>query len=130
MTNSSRRRAPAPPPLAATSAGTSDDPLLKLLQRYEAEREAFDAEGGTEQLADRDWDRIAEETWSRTQNEILEHQPPATSGAGAFFALDHVLRADCLFGEREECADQQMLWLLIKAARDYIATIEFLDTKK
>ncbi len=127
MTSSSRRvRAE---PLVTTSADTSD-PLLALLQRYEAERAAFDQEAGTEQIADQDWDRIAEETWSRTQDEILEHQPPATTAAGAFLALDHVLRDEYLFGEREECADQKMLWLLIKAARDYIATTEFLDTEK
>jgi len=124
MTSSSRHvRAE---PLVTPNADTSD-PLLKLLQRYEAERKAFDAETGTELIADQHWDRIAEETWSRTQNEILERQPPATTAAGAFLALDHVLRDEYLFGEREECADQQMLWLLVKAARDYIAAAEFLD---
>jgi hypothetical protein len=95
------------------------DPLLELLQRYEAERAAFD-QFRNEQVPDWGWDRIAEETWSRTQDEILEHQPPATTAAGAFLALDHVLRSEDLFGELQESADQQMLWLLIKAARDFI----------
>ena len=97
------------------------DLLLELLQRYEAERAAFDEEVSGEQISDKEWDRIAEETWSRTQDEILEHQPLATTAAGAFLALDHVLRNEYLFGERDESADQQMLWLLIKAARDFIA---------
>jgi hypothetical protein len=126
VTTSSRH---ALAPLAKTSADTPD-PLLELLQRYEAERAAFDQEGDTERI-DQDWDRIAEETWSRTQDEILAHPPPATTAAGALLALDHVLRDDeVLFGEREECADQQMLWLLIKAARDYIATVDSLDNEK
>jgi hypothetical protein len=127
VTSTSRRHALAP--FAIAGASTSD-PLLKLLQLYESERGAFDAQAPTEQLADQDWDRIAEETWSHTQNEILEHQPPATTAAGALLALDHVLRDEYLFGERDECPDQQMLWLLIKAARDYIATTEFLDVEK
>lgn len=126
MTSSSRR---ALAPLAITSADTSD-PLPTLLKRYEAERAAFDEEAAAEQIADQDWDRIAEATWSRTQDEILKHQPPATTAASAVLALDHVLRDELLFGEREECADQQMLWLLIKAARDYIAKTDFLDTGK
>ena len=81
------------------------DPLLELLQRYEAERAAFDREVSDEQIPDREWDRIAEETWSRTQDQILKQQPPATTAAGAFLALDHVLRNEYLFGEREESAD-------------------------
>ena len=95
------------------------DPLLELLQRYEAERAAFD-ECWNEQLPDWGWDRIALETWSRTQDEILEHQPPVTTAAGAILALDHVLRSEDLW-ELEQSADQQMLWLLIKSARDFIS---------
>jgi hypothetical protein len=97
------------------------DPLLQLLQRYEAERAAFDNEASNK-LTDQDWNRIAEETWSATQDEILKRQPPATTAKGAILALDHVLRDEYLFGDREESADQKMLWLLIKAARDFIAT--------
>ena len=92
---------------------------LELLQRYEAERAAFD-QFRNGQLPDLDWDRIAKDTWSRTQDEILEHQPPATTAAGALLALDHVLRNEDSFGELEQSSDQQMLWLLIKAARDFI----------
>jgi len=98
------------------------DPLLALLQRYEAELAAFDSTTGTEQITDQDWDRIAQETWSHTQDEILKRLPRATTPAGALMALDHVLRNEDLFAERDECADQQMLWLLIKASRDYIAS--------
>ena len=82
------------------------DPLLELLQRYEAERAAFDDEVSSEKIYDQDWDRIAEETWSRTQDEILERQPPATTATGAVLALDHVLRNEYLFGEREDSVDQ------------------------
>ena len=85
------------------SAETSD-PLLELLQRYEAERAAFD-QFRNEQFSDMEWDRITEATWSRTQDEILEHQPPVTTAAGALLALDHVLRNEDLFGELEQSAD-------------------------
>jgi hypothetical protein len=96
------------------------DPLLRLLQRYEAELAAFNDATG---IAEQAWDHIAETTWSRTQDEILEQKPEATTAAGALAALDHVLRSE-LFAERTEFADEQMLWLLIKAARDYIARTE------
>jgi hypothetical protein len=101
------------------------DPLLQLLQRYEAERAAFDNEA-SDQLTDQDWNRLAEDTWSATQDEILESQPPATTAKGAILALDHVLRDD-LFSDREESADQKLLWIFIKAARDFIAANQFHD---
>ena len=66
----------------------------------------------------------------RTQDEIIDRQPPAKTAAGALLALDHVLRNEDLFGERDECAIQQMLWVLIKSARDYIATAHALDLPK
>jgi hypothetical protein len=97
------------------------DPLLALLQRYQVERKAFDDAVATEGTTDQDWDRIAETTWSRTQDQIIELEPPATTAAGALLALDHVLQSDDLFFDRSESVDLQMLWLLIKAARDYIA---------
>ena len=99
---------------------TTDDPLLGLLQRYEAELAAFnDAPGTPEQ----DWDRIAKTTWSRTQDEILEQKPETTTAEGALFALDHVLNSEW-FADRAEFADQEMLWLLIRAVRDYTARAE------
>jgi hypothetical protein len=61
------------------------DLLLELLQRYESERAAFDEEVSDEQISDKEWDRIAEETWSRTQSEILEHQPLAITAVGVGF---------------------------------------------
>ena len=123
MRTDTRQRASSAPKL--TSARTENpDPLLALLQRYEAELAAFDSTTGTEQMTDQDWDRIAQETWSHTQDAILERLPRATTPAGALMALDHVLRNEELFAERDECASQQILWLLIKAARDYIASTE------
>src|SRR6476661_912832 len=95
-------------PTAAQTAAISDDPLLTLLQRYDAELAAFNDASG---IAERDWDKLAENTWSRTQDEILERKPEATTAAGALLALDHVLK-DELFADRSEFADQQMLWLL------------------
>ena len=103
------------------------DPLLALLQRYQVERKAFDDAAATEGITDQDWDRIAEATWSRTQDQIIQSEPPATTAAGALLALDHVLQSDDLFFDRSESVDLQMLWLLIKAARDYIASMEMHD---
>ena len=99
------------------------DPLLALLQRYRDERNAFD-EASAEGMTDQDWDRIARETWSQTQDEIIQSEPPATTAAGALLALDHVLHSEDLFAERSDSAELQMLWLLIKAARNYIASLE------
>ena len=98
----------------------SDDPLLTLLQRYEAELTAFNDATPT---GEEDWDNIAKNTWFGTQNEILERKPDATTAAGALLALDHVLNSE-LFEDREEFAEHEMLWQLIKAARDYIARTE------
>ena len=100
------------------------DPLLLLLQRYQVERQAFDNATATEEMTDQDWDRLAQATWSRTQDQIIESEPPATTAAGALRALDHVLQSDDLFFERSESPDLQMLWLLVKAARDYISSAE------
>jgi hypothetical protein len=105
------------------------DPLLALLHRYCDERQAFDAAGVGDGMTDQNWDRIARETWSRTQDEIVQSEPPATTAAGALLALDHVLHSEDLFSERSESADLQMLWLLIKAARDYIASLEMQDNE-
>jgi len=104
---------------AVQPAAMTDDPLQTLLQRYETELAAFNDATAAEQ----DWDKIAEQTWSRTQDEIIERKPEATTAAGALLALDHVLKNE-LFADRAEFADEQMVWLLIKAARDYIARTE------
>lgn len=95
------------------------DPLLTLLRRYQAERKAFDtAEDGG--MSDRDWERLAEQTWYGTQCQIIQSGLPATTAAGAIFLLDHVLQSDVLFAERSASADLQMLWRLIEAVRDFI----------
>jgi hypothetical protein len=102
------------------------DPLLVLLQRYEAEREAFDNGAVTAGMTDEDWGRIAETTWAGTQARIIALEPPATTAAGALFALDHVLNSD-EFADRCDSPDLQMLWLLIKAVRNYIASLDLRD---
>lgn len=99
------------------------DPLLVLLKCYEVERKAFDNADATAGTTDEDWDRIAKVTWAGTQAQIIALEPPATTAAAALFALDHVLQSD-LFAERCDCPDLQMLWLLIKAARDYIESLK------
>ena len=92
------------------------DPLRDLLQRYRAERKAFDETD----VPNEDFDRLASSTWFRTQNEIISVEPPTTTAVGALLALDHVLESDELFGDRFEWDDQQLLWLLVRAVRDYI----------
>jgi len=99
---------------------TADDPLLRLLQRYEAQLATFN-DGPA--AAEQNWHNIAETTWSRTQDEILKRKPEATTAEGALRALDHVLKSE-LLEDRTEFADHQMIWLLIKAVRDYIARTE------
>ena len=103
------------------------DPLLVLLRRYQAERKAFDDAPATDRMTDDDWDRIARTTWSRTQDQIIQSEPPATTAPGVLLALDHVLQSDDLFFDRSEFPDLQMLWLLVKAARDYIASLDMRD---
>ena len=103
------------------------DPLLVLLRRYQAERKAFDDAPATDRMTDDDWDRIARATWSRTQDQIIQSEPPATTAAGVLLALDHVLQSDDLFFDRSESPDLQMLWLLVKAARDYVASVDMRD---
>jgi hypothetical protein len=103
------------------------DPLLVLLRRYQAERNAFDDAAATDGMTDDGWDRIARTTWSRTQDQIIQSEPAATTAVGAVLALDHVLQSDDLFFDRSESPDLQMLWLLVKAARDYIASVDMRD---
>ena len=111
---------------AGESTCTEDDPLLVLLERYEGERRAFDT-ASTAGLTDEDWDRIARLTWAGTQARIIAAEPPATTSAGALRALDHVLQSEELFADRSDSPDLQMVWLLIKAARDYVASIHRRD---
>jgi hypothetical protein len=96
------------------------DPLLTLLQRYEAQIASFDDPRSGDR-SDHAWDSIAHSTWVRTRDEIVETHPPITTAAGALSALNHVLQNEEVLAERDECCEQQMLWLLIKAVRDYIA---------
>jgi hypothetical protein len=37
------------------------------------------------------------------------------------------LQSDDLFFDRSESPDLQMLWLLVKAARDYVASVDMRD---
>ena len=98
-----------------------NDPLLTLLGRYEQEIAAFDDPADLSDHTDEVWDQIAHSTWVKTRDEIISSEPAATSLAGALRALDHVLQSEHGFPEREFSPDQQMLWLLIKSVRDYMA---------
>ena len=73
--------------MGAPTPTADDDPLLRLLQRYEAELAAFNDAPAT---AEQDWDNISETTWSRTQDEILERKPEATTAAGALLARSRI----------------------------------------
>ena len=110
--------------LLRVDALDAPDPLLALLRRYRAELKAFDDAIAPDGITDEDWDRLAQDTWVGTKDEIIQSEPPATTAAGALLALDHALQSDDLFAERSESADLQMLWQLIKSARDYIASTE------
>ena len=89
------------------------DPLLILLQYYQAQVEAFEPPAN-----DVDCVSLADNTWVRTRDQIIDLKPAATTAAGALGALEHVVRSKDLF---EESADLQMLWQLVVAARDYFA---------
>jgi len=107
---------------------SDNDPLFALLRRYRVERKAFDEFQPVDRMTEQEWDRMARSTWFKKQMELIQSEPPATTAAGALLALDHVLESDDLFAERSESEDLQMLWLLIKAARDYIAGSAALET--
>jgi hypothetical protein len=105
------------------SSSMSSDPLLELLHRYQTELKVFN-ERAPMGLANDHWDRIARTTWVLTRDEIVHSKPRATTAAGALLALDHVLQSEELFAEKTDSEDLQMLWELIKAARDFIAATE------
>lgn len=100
-----------------------EDPLLLLLRRYEAGLKHFNAPTAPE-MDDEHWNRLAEETWHGAQQEIIRSRPAATTIMGALMALDHVLKSDELFAELSDSEEVQMLWQLIKSARDYLASLE------
>ena len=106
---------------------TDIDPLFVLLRRYQAERKAFD-DAPRDRWNDRR--RLGQNcpgylvAYTGPDNSI---GTPATTAAGGLLALDHVLQSDDLFFDRSESSDLQMLWLLVKAARDYIALVDIRD---
>jgi hypothetical protein len=63
------------------------DPLLALLRRYQDELKAFDDAIGPDGLTNEDWNRIAQDTWVSTRDEIIQSEPRATTAAGALLAL-------------------------------------------
>ena len=99
-----------------------NDPLLTLLRRYQAELEAF------EPPADEvDCVSLAQNTWVRTRDQIIQSKPAATTAAGALVALEHVVKCKDLF---EESSDLQMLWQLVVVARDYFAAQNGPDSER
>lgn len=109
---------PQAQPRRVAGTGSEPDRLLDLIRRYEAQTTAFDVEAMS--LPSEQWDARANETFFATKNQIIMEQPPATSAAGAIAALSHLLNDDTLAG-REESQGEMFEWLLIRAARDYIA---------
>jgi len=117
------RQCIAPPSLSDSADDT--DHLLTLLRRYQAERKAFDDAVAIRAInTDSIWDMLAKTTWASTQDEIIRLKPQATTATGALLALEHVLQSEDLFADRAESAELEMLWLLVKAARDFIASTE------
>jgi FixJ family two-component response regulator len=114
-------------PLSSSDGDVLDDMdhLLTLLRRYQAERKAFDDAVAIRAIdTDSVWDMLAKTTWANTQDEIIKMEPRATTATGALLALEHVLKSEDLFADRAESAELEMLWLLVKAARDFIASTE------
>jgi hypothetical protein len=95
--------------LSVINTEMPSDPLLALLQSYQAQLDAFDPPNGLDCVS------LAQDTWVRTRNQIIYLKPAATTAAGAVSALDHVVQSKDLF---DESADLQMLWYLVLAARD------------
>jgi FixJ family two-component response regulator len=112
-------------PLSSSDSADDTDHLLTLLRRYRAERKAFDDAVAIRGIdTDSIWDTLAKTTWANTQNEIIRSEPRATTATGALLALEHVLQSEDLFADRAESAELQMLWLLVKGARDFVASTE------
>ena len=114
-------------PLSSSESDVSDDTdhLLTLLKRYQAERKAFDDAVAIRAIDTAStWDTLAKTTWANTQDEIIKLKPRATTATGALLALEHVLQSEDLFADRAESAELEMLWLLVKAARDFISSTE------
>jgi FixJ family two-component response regulator len=113
-------------PLCSSERDVSEDHetdhLFTLLRRYQAERKAFDdATAITGNDADSIWDALAKATWANIRHEIIRLEPRATTARGALLALEYVMQSEDLFEDRAESPELEMLWLLVKAARDFIA---------
>ena len=112
-------------PLSLSDSNDDTDHLLTMLRRYQAERKAFDDAVAIRAIdTDSVWDMLAKTKWANTQDEIIKMEPRATTATGALLALEHVLQSEDLFADRAESAELEMLWLLVKAARDFIASTE------
>jgi hypothetical protein len=96
-------------PIADLIAGT-DDPLLDLVQRYEAGMAAFNAAPGEDTEA-------IEATYGPPMAEIIDHCPPATTLPGALAAL-RVAEAELAH------TFSDMAYPLVAAARAYLERVE------
>lgn len=111
----------------AVDALDATDPLLELLQRYIAELKVFNEAIASDEC---DWNKIALDTWACLRGEIIASEPRASTATGALLALDHVLQSSELFENKSVSAEEmQMLWHLIRAARDYIASSASIPTR-
>jgi hypothetical protein len=102
---------------AVAAADPSNDRLLQLVRRYEAECSEC---SNSATLHGDEIDAHFEATASATQKQIIDEQPPATSAEGAVAAIVHVMNDYDFFADRRTTQGEQMLWLLLRGARDYI----------
>jgi FixJ family two-component response regulator len=113
----------APPSSSESDVPDETDHLFTLLRRYQAERKTFDDAVATSGIdPDLMFDMLAKATWANLRHEIVRIEPRATTATGALLALEYVLQSKDLFANRAESAELELLWLLVKAARDFIAS--------
>jgi hypothetical protein len=93
-----------------------NDPLLKLVRQYRRAHEIVNSDG----LPEEHWDESYNTYITPAYLKIVRNCPSATSLAGVLAALDFVL-TDEKFSERTPNGELHALWVLVKAARDYVA---------
>jgi hypothetical protein len=104
----------APALASALAAVSSASPLIPMLRSYEAAIVAVNNWTGPD-------DEDGDDKMHIALFDLVEHNPPAATAQDALAALDFAL-ADEMFDQRFAC--HQLVWQMIRAARDYIAATE------